>query len=522
MGDPSQGVLFDHADASVGALSLAGMARISAGLIQVSDVLPSTELIDPAAGEPLGTQPTRRFRWLKLALLASDLIAVSLAMLLASSVHQLLPTEATNASTRQLAVGLMSLPVWVASLVHYRLYNARYVSSRLFEFRRLVHAAGASVMATAALAFMAKLYVPRSWLVMTFALTVVGLALSRDAFRRLLDSQRRLGRLQRSVAIIGANNEGRDIAQMLAQAPIPKYRVAGFIDDDLPAGAIVDGVPVLGGVASTVTDLRRHGIGNVLIASTSLGLQASSRLAFDLTAANLHVELCTGLCDVAPERLTVERVGRLPVLYVEPVCLGGWRGGAKRCFDVTLASIGLLLAAPILAVAAIAIKIDSRGPVLFRQRRVGRRGRSFEILKLRSMVGDAEALMIDLREQNEADGPLFKMRDDPRITRVGRVLRTLSIDELPQLWNVLRGEMSLVGPRPALASEIAGWSAELHDRLAVRPGITGMWQVSGRSNASFEEYTRLDLYYVRNWSLLTDLAMVAKTIPTVLSRRGSC
>jgi lipopolysaccharide/colanic/teichoic acid biosynthesis glycosyltransferase len=181
----------------------------------------------------------------------------------------------------------------------------------------------------------------------------------------------------------------------------------------------------------------------------------------------------------------------------------------------------LALTAPILAAVAVAVKLDSRGPMIFRQVRVGRDSEPFSVLKVRTMVVDAEDRLAELREQNEADGPLFKMANDPRVTRVGRLLRVTSLDELPQLWNVLRGDMSLVGPRPALPHETEEWDALLTQRLRVKPGITGMWQVSGRSDTSFEDYTRLDLYYVDNWSLATDLAILAKTIPVVLLRRGA-
>ncbi|HMC04926.1 MAG TPA: sugar transferase, partial [Actinomycetota bacterium] len=214
-------------------------------------------------------------------------------------------------------------------------------------------------------------------------------------------------------------------------------------------------------------------------------------------------------------------LGRFPIVYLEPVQRHGWRSVAKRAFDLATASVALVLASPLLLATAIAVKLDSKGPAFFRQERLGRDGDLFDVIKFRTMVNDAERLLIDLREHNEADGPLFKMKDDPRITRVGRILRKLSIDELPQLWNVLRGDMSMVGPRPALASEMVDWSPELHNRLRVKPGITGMWQVHGRSNSSFDDYVRLDLYYVDNWSLITDLAVMAKTIPTVLLRRGA-
>jgi exopolysaccharide biosynthesis polyprenyl glycosylphosphotransferase len=208
-------------------------------------------------------------------------------------------------------------------------------------------------------------------------------------------------------------------------------------------------------------------------------------------------------------------------MYLEPRRPVGWRSAAKRAFDLVLTSLGLLLVTPIAALMSVAIKLDSRGPVIFRQTRVGRDGRPFDVWKFRTMCVDAEAKIEELRALNETDGPLFKMKEDPRVTRVGRLLRKTSIDELPQLVNVLRGEMSLVGPRPALPAELLHWDPQLHARLRVKPGITGMWQVSGRSDASFEAYSRLDLYYVDNWSLMDDLTILAKTIPTVLFGRGA-
>ncbi|MEJ7584941.1 MAG: exopolysaccharide biosynthesis polyprenyl glycosylphosphotransferase, partial [Acidimicrobiales bacterium] len=241
----------------------------------------------------------------------------------------------------------------------------------------------------------------------------------------------------------------------------------------------------------------------------------------ELLDRGIHVELSSTLRDIASQRLTVRPLGRFPVVYVEPVQRDGWRRVAKRSFDVVGAMVMLLLFSPVIVVAAIAIKLDTRGPVLFAQTRVGRNSRPFKVQKLRSMVPGAESLLDDLRGLNEADGPLFKIRDDPRVTRVGRFIRRASIDELPQLWNVIMGEMSLVGPRPALPHETEAWDPLLTQRLRVQPGITGMWQGNGRSETSFEDYTRLDLYYVDNWSLLTDLAILVKTLPVVLVSRGA-
>jgi exopolysaccharide biosynthesis polyprenyl glycosylphosphotransferase len=213
--------------------------------------------------------------------------------------------------------------------------------------------------------------------------------------------------------------------------------------------------------------------------------------------------------------------GRLAVAHVLPPICAGWRAGAKRAFDVVTAAAAILVSAPFLAITAIAIKLDSPGPVFFRQVRVGRDGARFSMLKLRTMVDDAEALKAELASQNEAAGPLFKMRDDPRITRVGRLLRKTSLDELPQLLNVVRGEMSLVGPRPALPDEVEHWTPDLHHRLRVRPGLTGLWQISGRADASFESYEHLDLYYTDNWSLARDIWIIVRTIPAVVAQRGA-
>jgi exopolysaccharide biosynthesis polyprenyl glycosylphosphotransferase len=194
---------------------------------------------------------------------------------------------------------------------------------------------------------------------------------------------------------------------------------------------------------------------------------------------------------------------------------------AKRTFDLAVSAVGLLLIAPVLALIALAIRVDSDGAVLFRQERVGLHRQRFQVLKFRTMVVGAENMLADLKALNEADGPLFKLRQDPRVTRVGRFLRRYSLDELPQLWNVLKGEMSLVGPRPPLPREVEAYEDWQLDRLEVRPGITGLWQVSGRSELPFDEYVRLDLFYIENWSLAYDLFILAKTIPMLLAARGA-
>jgi exopolysaccharide biosynthesis polyprenyl glycosylphosphotransferase len=236
---------------------------------------------------------------------------------------------------------------------------------------------------------------------------------------------------------------------------------------------------------------------------------------------NVEVRFTANLPTVLSSRLAPQTIGGVMTLSVNVLQLTRFQAAAKRACDVAISALGLLVLLPLFAAVAAAIKATSRGPVVFRQERIGLRGRPFTLLKFRTMVAGADLLLEDLRDQNEADGPLFKLRQDPRVTRVGAILRRYSIDELPQLWNVLRGEMSLVGPRPPLAGEVALYEEWQHDRLEVRPGITGLWQVSGRSELSFEDYVRLDLFYVENWSIAYDLFILSKTVPLLVSTRGA-
>jgi exopolysaccharide biosynthesis polyprenyl glycosylphosphotransferase len=236
---------------------------------------------------------------------------------------------------------------------------------------------------------------------------------------------------------------------------------------------------------------------------------------------NVEVRFTANLPTVLSSRLAPQTIGGVMTLSVNVLQLTRFQAAAKRFCDILVSGFGLLLLLPLFAGVAVAIKATSPGRVVFRQERIGLRGRPFTLLKFRTMVAGADLLLNDLRAQNEADGPLFKLRQDPRVTKVGAILRRYSIDELPQLWNVLKGEMSLVGPRPPLADEVALYEEWQHDRLEVRPGITGLWQVSGRSELSFEDYVRLDLFYVENWSIAYDLFILSKTVPLLVSARGA-
>ena len=453
----------------------------------------------------------------KLWLVVADAGTVALAMLLTFLVRSSLGGPALDgARSAHLLIAAVSLPVWLGFFARRRLYNVRFISRRIDEVRRIATASAYSVTAMTVAAYAFQLPVSRAWLAMTWMGAVGLVGAEREIVRRTFMRLRRSGRMLRRVVIVGCNEEALDVAAMLEHDPMLGYEVVGFVDD-----APGDDQRVLGPVTETLAVVRQTGAVSVIVAASAMNVDATNRLVRVLLREGIHVELSSTLRDIAANRLTVRPLGRYPIVYLEPCEAGGWRALAKRTFDVVVASAAIVLTMPIAAIIAIAVKLDSPGPVIYRQKRVGQDGEVFEFQKFRSMVDGAHGMWIDLREQNGADGPIFKLKDDPRITRVGRLLRKTSLDELPQLWNVLRGEMSLVGPRPALPEEMLMWDEQLHDRLRVRPGITGMWQVSGRSDADVSSYTRLDLYYVDNWSLFQDVVIMLKTIPVVLFGKGA-
>lgn len=474
---------------------------------------------------PARTGPGFRHQFPRLApkamLATADTVAVAVAMAVAFALRASLAGAVVDAVPTAV-LGLLCLPVWLAAFSRNRLYSARYLVQRVEELRRVGRATLLATLGMAAIAFMVASPASRSWMALTALFALITVAVEREVARRLFGRLRRRGALLRPVVIVGVNHEAQELAALMHTAPDLGYRLAGYVTDRDPDRIderVLD--QVLGRVGDTRQVVDRAGAVGVIVAATATTLDISNRLVRELTNAGIHVELSSALRDVSSTRLTVRPFGRFPVIYVEPVRRQGWRRLAKRTFDVALAIAGLAAGALLMAVVAVAIRLDSPGKVFFGQTRVGRDGVPFRVLKFRTMVDDAEALIIDLRDANEGVGPLFKMAEDPRVTRIGRLLRKMSIDELPQLWNVVRGEMSLVGPRPALPSEVEAWHPELHERLRVKPGITGMWQVNGRSTTTWDDYVRLDLYYVDNWSLSTDLAILAKTVPAVLTSRGA-
>lgn len=452
--------------------------------------------------------------------MAADLTATILGVIASTTLYQLVRPQNQFTLQQHLALGLLSLPVWPLALGSRRLYQARVITRTAEEFKRIVQAAGIVTSLIIAGAFFLEVEtLSRLWTLLVFGGVSAALLVERMVARIVFNSMRRKGRLTRRVVVVGTNLEALRLAQDLHRSDTSGYRVVGFVGDD-PKAPEVLGVPYLGSHELAADAVWASGANGVIVVTSGTGDLMTNKLTRELTDLGIHVELTPALRDIAIHRFRLKELGGYPLLYVEPVIRDGWRSVAKRVFDVAFSAGVLIVTAPAVAVAAALIKLDG-GRVFFGQERVGLNGKRFKIWKLRTMVPDAEAQLESLRAENELDGPMFKMARDPRVTKVGRYLRMFSLDEIPQFWNVLRNDMSVVGPRPALPKEMDHWPPELHARLRAKPGITGVWQVSGRASLSFESYERLDLFYVDNWSVWHDLVIVAKTIPAVIAARGA-
>ena len=331
------------------------------------------------------------------------------------------------------------------------------------------------------------------------------------------------GRSLRHVVVVGSFSAAQQLSKRIQGEPDAGMKVIGVClpSSELPM-PVIDGVPVLGNLSQVAEVVRARGCDAVAVTSDDATRHSYLReLAWSLEGAGVELLVDPGLVEVAGPRLHIRPLMGFPLLHVEEPHFTGWRRLVKRASDLVLTSVGLLIISPLMLAIAAIVKLEDGGPVIFRQTRVGRGGELFTMLKFRSMVVDAENRKADLMARNEGNGGLFKLRDDPRITRVGRILRDFSLDELPQLFNVLNGSMSLVGPRPHLASELEQMPHHAVRRSLVTPGLTGLWQVSGRSDLEGDDAVRLDLRYVENWSLTLDLLILWKTASAVLSKRGA-
>ena len=471
----------------------------------------------------------RRYRILSAWIAVTDGSSIVGAMLIAYVIR-----FGVRPIAHDFALLMMLAPIaFVATFTAFGLYSVQRISPA-DEFRRIIVAVGTVVAAIALLGFWSKIPYSRLWLGLTWILTIFLCLALRKRWHKVIARMRMDGRLTYRTLIVGWNDEARAAVEAFRSPElgfVPVGIVTAGSEVDAPDDPVMDVAgdgPVRVTVPATIGNvdtlrrvIRELAIDCVFVASTAVTPEDVAQIAKASRLEGVEARLSLNLPHILPTRLTVQPLDHLTIVSLKSARLTGAQAVAKRAVDIVGSLTGLLLTMGLWMAIALAIKISSEGPIFFRQTRVGKHGRNFTLLKFRTMVPEAEAMLLDLRDRNEADGPLFKIREDPRMTALGRWLRAWSLDELPQLLNVLRGEMSLVGPRPALPQEVELYEEWQHGRLEVAPGITGLWQVEGRIELPFPEAVRRDIFYIENWSLSYDLYILARTIPAILLRRGA-
>jgi exopolysaccharide biosynthesis polyprenyl glycosylphosphotransferase len=465
--------------------------------------------------------PTHRRRELGRWLAYGDSLVIALASLLAFVAREQLGRfPGVRGFAEDVPVAIAVIPLWLLVFYFAGAYRPEYLNAGGDAFRRFVAGVAGGVLVVGFVSFALNLQLSRLYVLLLAAFVFIGGGALRYGMRRYLQSRYRRGELVQRSLLVGTDDAARQLAGALASSPDSSYEVVGYLDDRTTEKDL-DGLPVLGSPRHVGAICAQNRIGCVIVSPAGVEPGALRDVTIALEGSEVDLVVSPSLFQVVTRRMTIETVGNVPLLHVDQIRLRRGKAALKRSLDL-LGALSLLVAAlPMWGIAALAIRWDSPGPAHFTQRRVGREGHEFTMLKLRTMVEDAEERRPDLVAERAEDGLLFKMEKDPRITRVGRHLRRWSIDELPQLLNVLRGDMSLVGPRPPLPEEVQRYEPWHLRRLRVRPGVTGIWQVSGRSDVPFDEAVRMDLFYIENWSLGTDLLLLARTVGAVISRRGA-
>jgi len=466
------------------------------------------------------------------ALVTVDALAVLSAALLATWIYfgSFTAPIAFESSGLKIAfweLAVVVVPLFVAVIALTGLYDLDQVSWGLSETGRIARALSMGVVVLILATYLAKLpeTLSRGWTLLTWVLCIVMVLAARAVLSLVVALLHRRGRFIRSTIIVGSNAESADIIRILRQNPeaglVPMACLASSQAERLGLDFCSGDIPVLGTAREVARIVSEIGADCVIIASTAFDHDVLGRIIAELRSVDTDVHISSGLFEVLTSRVVVNEVAGVPLITVKGISLSKGNLLVKRTFDLVVAGTIVVLGLPVWMLIALLIKLTSPGPVLYGQPRAGRDGSTFRMLKFRSMYVDADRRLAELSRANEASGPLFKMKDDPRVTSVGKWLRKFSLDEFPQLINVLRGQMSLVGPRPPLPHEVESYSVKDWRRLEVVPGMTGLWQVSGRSSLTFDEMVALDLFYIENWSVALDISLMLRTIPAVLFARGA-
>jgi exopolysaccharide biosynthesis polyprenyl glycosylphosphotransferase len=442
------------------------------------------------------------------------LVAGGVMALASFTLHHLRPYS--------LFIALAAAGVWVLAVLVSRGYESRRLGDGPEEFQSLLRAAFGVIAAMGVVAYSFQVLLPRRLVLIAIPLIALLSVVNRHLARKHLHSRRYDGQAMRRTLIVGEPTAVREVVGDLAEVKHHGYEVVGACVP-VPGPEIAEnlGLGVLGGVSEVPQVVVDNQIDSVIVVGAQLSGTPLRRLSWALEQTGADLVVAPGLVEVTGPNVTLRPSAGLSLLLVEPPSSRAGRMLLKSFLDRTVGIVLLTVALPVIGISALLVRLTSRGPAFFPQHRVGLDGSTFTMYKLRSMVVDAEDRRSDLLDLTDRDGLMFKMHADPRITRVGKVLRRFSIDELPQLWNVVKGDMSLVGPRPPLPSEYEAYHDAVHRRLRVRPGLTGLWQVSGRADLTWEESVRLDLRYVDNWSIALDLQILWKTARAVVKGSGA-
>jgi len=494
-----------------------------------------TQATQPWSGQLSGALPVAiNARWAErllifIALTVLDLTMVLLGFWLAYTLrfevdigwfyqHQVAPVAFYSRLVFFLA------PAWLIVFRLFSLYDDRILFSGMREYARVFNACTFGMMLIILLTFFdPTLTIARGWASLSWLLVTLAVLFGRFMLRRAIQDLRARGHFLTTVLMVGANEEGQAIAEQLRTNRKAGVWIAGFVDDELALGSqTLPGVPVLGSIDSVAALVRQHGIQEIIVASTALSREKLLELFQSFGATDdITLRLSSGLYEILTTGVEVQEIGNVPLLSVNKVRLTGIDVFSKRVLDFVVSVGALLVSWPFMVAIAVAVRLDSPGSVFYRRRVVGVGAKPFDALKFRTMYADAEQRLArdpELRRQFEQN---YKLKNDPRVTRVGRFLRRTSLDELPQLFNVLLGQMSLVGPRMITSEERARYGKWRMNLCTVKPGITGLWQVSGRSDVGYQERVMLDMHYIRNFSIWLDLHLLWRTIPAVLKGHGA-
>jgi exopolysaccharide biosynthesis polyprenyl glycosylphosphotransferase len=469
--------------------------------------------VEPRAARRLSTWSRDYLREVALADLACGVVGVFIAAQLRFG---------SNVTPMYLALSLALPVLWVAALWLAGAYDVRFIGTGSDEFRKVLNAGIGLTAAVTIFSYAINLELSRAYVVIALPSLTVFDMLARFALRKRLVRRRMHGKSMHSVVAVGHELAVADLVTELGRDRYHGLNVVGACVVQPGELDELAGVPVYGGLDDITASVKAFNADTVAVTACPEmdGIRLRS-LAWELEKTGTDLCVSPALLDVAGPRTTVRPTAGLTLLHVDHPQLSGFRLVLKGLFDRCAAGAALVMLAPLMTILASAVWLHDRGPALFTQVRVGKDGHAFRIYKFRTMVVDAEQRRVQLLDSNDSDGVLFKLRRDPRVTPVGARLRRWSIDELPQLFNVFLGHMSLVGPRPALPDEADKYAEHVRRRLVVKPGLTGLWQVSGRSDLSWEESVRLDLRYVENWSFALDLQIMWKTISVLVRGSGA-